>query len=396
METIIDIKHLSKVYHLYDRPVDRLKEVFSLRRKSFHREHNALKDISLRVQKGDCVGIVGKNGSGKSTLLKIIAGVVSPTGGEVAIKGKISALLELGAGFNPEYTGLENIYLNGTMMGYSRTEMAKKVNDIIAFADIGDYIHQPVKTYSSGMFARLAFAVSISVEPDILIVDEVLSVGDARFQVKCIDKMKELKAMGTTILFVSHATEQIKRFCNKAVWMQDGEIRQIGEAGETVDIYENDMRFGDTAATKTAGKQESPVREKPSMAYINSIQINQGRFRTFDTLVAEVEYEICEEEIEGFILGVAIYTANRDHYIFGPNTYLDKTEVPGRKGIHKVRYVIPRLPLIRGQYVLDVGIFNSEGIVNFDYKTSAVGFSVSNPYFSEGDFYMEHTWEILQ
>lgn len=396
METIIDIKHLSKVYHLYDRPVDRLKEVFSLRRKSFHREHNALKDISLRVQKGDCVGIVGKNGSGKSTLLKIIAGVVSPTGGEVAIKGKISALLELGAGFNPEYTGLENIYLNGTMMGYSHAEMAKKVNDIIAFADIGDYIHQPVKTYSSGMFARLAFAVSISVEPDILIVDEVLSVGDARFQVKCIDKMKELKAMGTTILFVSHATEQIKRFCNKAIWMQDGEIRQIGEAGETVDIYENDMRFGDTAATKTEGKQESPVREKPSMAYINSIQINQGRFRTFDTLVAEVEYEICEEEIEGFILGVAIYTANRDHYIFGPNTYLDKTEVPGRKGIHKVRYVIPRLPLIRGQYVLDVGIFNSEGIVNFDYKTSAVGFSVSNPYFSEGDFYMEHTWEILQ
>ena len=396
METIIDIKHLSKVYHLYDRPVDRLKEVFSLRRKSFHREHNALKDISLRVQKGDCVGIVGKNGSGKSTLLKIIAGVVSPTGGEVAIKGKISALLELGAGVNPEYTGLENIYLNGTMMGYSRTEMAKKVNDIIAFADIGDYIHQPVKTYSSGMFARLAFAVSISVEPDILIVDEVLSVGDARFQVKCIDKMKELKAMGTTILFVSHATEQIKRFCNKAVWMQDGEIRQIGEAGETVDIYENYMRFGDNAATKTEGKQESPVREKPSMAYINSVQINQERFRTFDTLVAEVEYEICEEEIEGFILGVAIYTANRDHYIFGPNTYLDEAEVPGRKGIHKVRYVIPRLPLIRGQYVLDVGIFNSEGIVNFDYKTSAVGFSVSNPYFSEGDFYMEHTWEILQ
>ena len=396
METIIDIKHLSKVYHLYDRPVDRLKEVFSLRRKSFHREHNALKDISLRVQKGDCVGIVGKNGSGKSTLLKIIAGVVSPTGGEVAIKGKISALLELGAGFNPEYTGLENIYLNGTMMGYSRAEMAEKVNDIIAFADIGDYIHQPVKTYSSGMFARLAFAVSISVEPDILIVDEVLSVGDARFQVKCIDKMKELKAMGTTILFVSHATEQIKRFCNKAVWMHDGEIRQIGEAGETVDVYENYMRFGDTAATKTEEKQDKPVRDKPSMAYLNSIRINQARFRTFDTLIAEVEYEICEEEIEGFILGVAIYTANRDHYVFGPNTYLDKKVIPGKKGIHKVRYVIPRLQLIRGQFVLDVGIFNSEGIVIFDYKMGAVGFSVSNQYFSEGDFYMEHDWEILQ
>ena len=388
MEAIIDIKHLSKVYHLYNRPVDRLKEVLSLRRRSFHRDHHALKDISLQIQKGDSVGLVGKNGSGKSTLLKIIAGVLSPTGGEVTIRGKISALLELGAGFNPEYTGLENIYLNGTMMGYSRREMAQKVNAIIDFADIGDYIHQPVKTYSSGMFARLAFAVAINVEPEILIIDEVLAVGDARFQMKCIEKMKELKSAGTTILFVSHATEQIKRFCNKAIWMQDGKIRQIGEAGETVDNYENCMRFDNT--------QEEQSSEKSTLAYIHSIQINQGRFRTFDALTAEVEYEICEEEIEGFILGVAIYTANRDHYVFGPNTYLDKVEVPGKKGIHKVRYVIPRLPLIRGQYVLDVGIFNNEGIVNFDYKTSAVGFSVSNQYFSEGDFYMEHDWEILQ
>lgn len=388
MEAIIDIKHLRKVYHLYDRPVDRLKEVLSLRRRSFHRDHHALNDISLRVEKGDSVGIIGKNGSGKSTLLKIIAGVLSPTAGEVTIRGRISALLELGAGFNPEYTGMENIYLNGTMMGYSRREMAQKVNAIVAFADIGDYIHQPVKTYSSGMFARLAFAVAINVEPEILIIDEVLSVGDTRFQVKCIDKMKELKALGTTILFVSHTAEQIKRFCNKAVWMQDGEIRQSGDAGEIVDNYENSMRFGKT--------QEASSSPKPSMAYIQSIQINQGRFHTFDTLTAEVEYEICEEEIEGFILGIAIYSASRDHYIFGPNTYLDKVEVPGRKGTHKVRYVIPRIPLIRGQYVLDVGIFTNDGIVNLDYKTGAVGFSVSNPYFSEGDFYMEHTWEILQ
>ena len=156
--------------------------------KSYHREHYALNDISLEIKKGESVGIVGKNGSGKSTLLKIITGVLNPTSGEINVKGKISALLELGAGFNPEYTGIENIYLNGTMMGYSKAEMDEKVDDIIAFADIGDFINQPVKTYSSGMFARLAFAVSINVEPEILIVDETLSVGDTRFQVKCIDK----------------------------------------------------------------------------------------------------------------------------------------------------------------------------------------------------------------
>jgi teichoic acid transport system ATP-binding protein len=396
LEAIIDIQHLSKIYHLYDRPVDRLKEAFSMRHKCFHADHHALNDISLRIHKGDCVGIVGKNGSGKSTLLKIITGVLSPTSGEVTIRGKISALLELGAGFNPEYTGLENIYLNGTMMGYSRGEMDKKVDSIIAFADIGDYIYQPVKTYSSGMFARLAFAVSINVEPEILIVDEVLAVGDTRFQLKCIEKMKELKAMGTTILFVSHATEQIKRFCNKALWIQDGELRQIGEASEIVDTYENYMRFGEQAFEKAEEKQAEQHLAKPSMACINSVKINRERFHTFDPLIAEVEYEIYEEEIEGFLLGVAIYTANRDHYIFGPNTYLDKVKVPNTKGIHKVRYEIPDIHLIQGQYVLDVGIFNNEGIVNFDYKMSAVGFSVSNQYFNEGDFYMEHHWEILQ
>lgn len=391
METIIEIKHLSKVYNLYDKPVDRLKEVFSIRHKSFHKEHRALNDISLQIQKGDSVGIVGKNGSGKSTLLKIITGIITPTGGEVTIRGKISALLELGAGFNPEYTGLENIYLNGIVMGYSRAQIEKKVEDIIGFAEIGDYIYQPVKTYSSGMFARLAFAVSINVEPEILIVDEILAVGDTRFQVKCIEKMKELKSKGTTILFVSHATEQIKRFCNKAVWLQDGEIRQVGEASEIVDVYENYMRFGET---------EQPVQAepvvKPAMAYINSIKINQDKFHTFDSLIAEVEYEIREEEIEGFLLGIAIYTANRDRYIFGPNTYLDQVAVPNKKGIHRVRYVIPSIPLIQGQYVLDVGIFNNEGIVNLDYKMSAVEFSISNKYFTEGDFFMEHTWEILQ
>ena len=185
----VEIKNVRKVYKLFDKPTDRLRESLSFTHKNYHRDHFALEDISLTVHEGECVGIIGTNGSGKSTLLKIVTGVLNPTEGSVTVNGKISALLELGAGFNMEYTGIENIYLNGTMMGFSEADMDKKIDDIIDFAEIGDFIQQPVKTYSSGMFARLAFAVAINVEPDILIVDEALSVGDIFFQAKCYRKM---------------------------------------------------------------------------------------------------------------------------------------------------------------------------------------------------------------
>ena len=245
-EIMIEIHDLVKTYKIYDKPIDRLKESLSITHKQYSREFHALNGISLDILRGDSIGILGRNGSGKSTLLKIITGVLSQTSGSVKVNGKISALLELGAGFNPEYTGLENIYLNGTMMGYTREEVSMKVEDILQFADIGDFIHQPVKTYSSGMFARLAFAVAINVEPEILIIDEVLAVGDSRFQMKCIEKMKELKEKGTTILFVSHATEQVKRFCDKAVWIKDGIVHMQGEVSQIVDLYENYMKYGDS------------------------------------------------------------------------------------------------------------------------------------------------------
>ena len=199
----VEIKNVRKVYKLFDKPTDRLRESLSFTHKNYHRDHFALEDISLTVHEGECVGIIGTNGSGKSTLLKIVTGVLNPTEGSVTVNGKISALLELGAGFNMEYTGIENIYLNGTMMGFSEADMDKKIDDIIDFAEIGDFIQQPVKTYSSGMFARLAFAVAINVEPDILIVDEALSVGDIFFQAKCYRKFNEFKEKGKTIVFVS-------------------------------------------------------------------------------------------------------------------------------------------------------------------------------------------------
>ena len=200
----ITVRDVTKIYRLYDKPIDRLKESLSVTHKNYHKDFYALQNLSFNVKKGETVGIIGTNGSGKSTILKIITGVLTPTSGEVQVDGKISALLELGAGFNQDYTGIENIYMNGTMMGFSKKEMDEKLPDILEFADIGDFVYQPVKTYSSGMFVRLAFALSINVEPEILIVDEALSVGDVFFQSKCYRRMDELRKNGTTIVMVTH------------------------------------------------------------------------------------------------------------------------------------------------------------------------------------------------
>lgn len=407
MENIIEITHLKKVYDLYDKPIDRLKEAVRRGRKIYHKEFYALRDISINIKKGESVGIVGVNGSGKSTLLKIITGVLTPTGGSVVTTGKIAALLELGAGFNPDYTGRENIYLNGTMMGYTDEEIEQRVQPIIDFADIGDFIDQPVKMYSSGMFARLAFAVAINVNPDILIVDEALSVGDTRFQLKCIEKMKELKDRGTTILFVSHATEQIKRFCSRTIWLKDGVVFQDGEASQIVDLYDNFMRFGESVLVLdnkdgfVCGNSDSmaddeKVYDENTLAYISKVSINKNIFHTFDELSVRVEYRIVDSEVDGFLLGVAIYSKDRKNYIFGPNTYLDKKELPGKNGKYVMTYRIPHLSLISGEYTIDVGLFNNEGIINLDYKMDVVRFAVSNQYFSEGMFYMEHDWDVRE
>lgn len=406
-EIAIKIESLSKIYRLYDKPIDRMKESLSISKKKYSKEHYALKNITFDVKKGDSIGIVGKNGSGKSTLLKIITGVLTQSQGSIEVNGKIAALLELGAGFNPEYTGIENIYLNGTMMGYTKEEMEKRVNPIVEFADIGEFINQPVKTYSSGMFARLAFAVAINVEPEILIVDEALSVGDTRFQIKCIDKMKELKEKGTTILFVSHATEQIKRFCNRAVWINNGEMMDIGESSEIIDKYESYMLYGGIVDSNVNEKNEKKelvddddldpmIRPKEDiLAKITEVKVDKTKLKTFDSLEVTIKYEIYEQEILGFLLGVAIYTPNRE-YIFGPNTHLDKIEVPSKYGRHVVKYMIPSLTLMGGEYSIDVGIFNNEGIVCIDYKTDEKRILVTNEYFAEGQFFLNHKWEVVK
>ena len=235
-EIAIAVKDVRKIYKLYDKPQDRVKEALGFGKKS-HKVHYALNGVSMNIRRGETVGIIGTNGSGKSTILKIITGVLNPTEGEVVVDGRISALLELGAGFNMEYNGIENVYLNGTMMGFSEKEIDEKLPAILEFADIGDYVYQPAKTYSSGMFVRLAFAVAINIEPEILIVDEALSVGDVFFQAKCYHKFEEFKEMGKTIIFVSHDLSSISKYCDRVYLLNKGNLLGEGSPKEMIDAY---------------------------------------------------------------------------------------------------------------------------------------------------------------
>ncbi|WP_260674653.1 ABC transporter ATP-binding protein [Comamonas aquatica] len=241
----IKVENLSKCYHIYDQPRDRLKQMILPRlqravgvsSKQYFREFWALKDVSFEVKKGETVGIIGRNGSGKSTLLQMICGTLNPTSGSIQTNGRIAALLELGSGFNPEFTGRENVYLNGAVLGLGKDEIDCRFDEIAAFADIGDFIEQPVKTYSSGMFVRLAFAIQANVEPEILIVDEALAVGDAYFVHRCMLRINELKRKGTTVLFVSHDATAVRSLCSRAIWLVDGEVRGEGDSSRTVDAY---------------------------------------------------------------------------------------------------------------------------------------------------------------
>ncbi|MCF6172970.1 MAG: ABC transporter ATP-binding protein [Campylobacteraceae bacterium] len=274
---MIRVENLTKIYHLYQNQNDRLKEALSPLRKSYHENFYALKDVSFNISKGEIVGIIGNNGSGKSTLLKIITGVLTQSLGRCSINGKITALLELGAGFSQELTGLQNIYLHGAISGYKKDEMSKKVDEIIAFAEIGEFMYQAVKTYSSGMKSRLAFAMSINVNPEIFIVDEVLSVGDAAFQRKCFAKIESFKEQGKTILFVSHSIGQVIQLCNSVIWLNQGEKVIEGETKRVTGLYQKygssqilDMKkIRDEFHKRESTEKKVEIVTKKSQAYFN-------------------------------------------------------------------------------------------------------------------------------
>ena len=281
----ITVRDVTKIYRLYDKPIDRLKESLSVTHKNYHKDFYALQNLSFNVKKGETVGIIGTNGSGKSTILKIITGVLTPTSGEVQVDGKISALLELGAGFNMEYTGLENVYLNGTMLGFSEEEINDRLQAILDFADIGEFIHQPVKTYSSGMFVRLAFAVAINIDPEILIVDEALSVGDVFFQAKCYHKFEEFKKQGKTILFVSHDLSSGSKYCDRVVLLNKGVKLEEGSPKQMVDLYKQ-LLVGQNPVKQNESASEEQIPAENSEE-LGDFQMNPNMLE-YGSRIAEI------------------------------------------------------------------------------------------------------------
>ncbi|MGN0141854.1 MAG: ABC transporter ATP-binding protein [Roseburia sp.] len=370
----IDVRHISKSYKLYRGKGDRLKDALHLPGKC--QEFYALSDVNFSVKKGETVGLIGTNGAGKSTLLKIITGVLTPSAGEVEVDGKVSALLELGAGFNAEYTGMENIYFNGTLMGYSREQMEERVPQIIEFAGIGDYINQPVKTYSSGMFARLAFAMAINVEPDILIVDEALSVGDIYFQSKCFKKMDEIKQNGTTILLVTHDMSSVVKYCDKVVVMNHGKAIREGNPKEMVDIYKKILvnQFDEEAPEEKSAAIEAGENSWMSELSLNEENVLYGSgkahikdFGFFDengnltnmilkksTFQIRMKVEFLED-VEYPIFAFTVKNA-RGAEVTGTNTMFERLEIPlAKKGETYVVTFTQKALMQGGEYLMSFG-----------------------------------------
>lgn len=294
----INVQNVSKLYKLYDKPIDRLKESLGIVREKKYKEHYALKNLDFDVKRGECVGIIGTNGAGKSTILKIITGVLNPTEGKVDINGRVSALLELGAGFNNEYTGLENVYLNGTMIGFSKEEIDSKLESILEFADIGEFINQPVKTYSSGMFVRLAFAIAINIDPEILIVDEALSVGDVFFQAKCFKKFEDFKNKGKTILFVSHDTGSIQKYCDRVILLNKGKKIADGEAKEIVDIYKKILvnQYDEEEIEQSNANDESEKKDSNDIVWREHFVTNPKYIEYGDKKAEIIDYGIFDDK----------------------------------------------------------------------------------------------------
>ena len=366
----IEVKDVVKIYKLYNKPRDRVKEAFGFGKKQQTKLHYALNGVSLKIAKGETVGIIGTNGSGKSTILKIITGVLNPTSGEVHVDGRISALLELGAGFNMEYNGIENVYLNGTMMGFSEKEIEEKLPSILEFADIGDYVYQPVKTYSSGMFVRLAFAVAINIEPEILIVDEALSVGDVFFQAKCYRKFEEFKEQGKTIVFVSHDLSSISKYCDRVFLLNQGNLLGEGKPREMIDAYKRVLvgQYEDAGEEKAEAEAENPsaLEYGNGQAQILEYYMTDDRGVRTCAIIKGSEFTIhmkvkFTEKIPAPIFAFSIKNVLGVE-ITGTNTMIEKAFLEGvEPGQVKEITFTQKMSLQGGEYLLSLGVTGYHG-----------------------------------
>jgi ABC-type polysaccharide/polyol phosphate transport system ATPase subunit len=403
-EIAIKVESLSKCYQIYGQPHDRLKQSIYPRlqrlagkqTKQYFREFWALKDVSFEIKKGETVGIIGRNGSGKSTLLQMICGTLNPTGGSIQTNGRIAALLELGSGFNPEFTGRENVYMNAAVIGLSREETDARFDRIVAFADIGDFIQQPVKNYSSGMFVRLAFAVSVHTQPAILVVDEALSVGDIAFQNKCMQKIRELKEQGTSILFVSHDLSTVQIICDRVIWLQQGQLMQQDDAVSVCQEY--------YVATVGAAGKLLPE----NMSSIPQQQTGLAEFRKFQVMSAsgvkcnmfgvgeDVHFQfelVATANLEGAVFGMSIYRADGD-WMIGQTSREKGISWPsvGAGDVLAGSFVLTSNCLAPGDYLAALGAYSLDYATCYALTDLAASFSVRSSYQTWGKFIHPCQW----
>ena len=388
MSVAIRVKDLTKKYKLYQKRSERLANAFGKEKNI--KEFYALKGVSFKISKGECVGIIGHNGAGKSTLLKLLTGVAFPTSGEIEINGRLASMLELGSGFNPELTGMENIYFNGSLNGLTKEEIDGKLKDILEFADIGNFIEQPVKNYSSGMFARLAFSVAINVDPDILIVDEILSVGDVGFQVKCMEKFNEFKKKGKTILYVSHGLGTVKKFCDRAIWLQKGEVVDDGNSVIVVERYYN-LNFN-PANIEQLKDHKSDI--------INSIAVksNTKNVEYLEKLDLEVEYDLISNDLKDPNIVLEFRktdyepgtTRGNDQFVCGINSKDNIKNIPFNLGVNKLKVSLNKVNLVAGVYYIDFVLRDGEEEVY--RKINGYSFTLNDKYRGEGFLILGHSW----
>lgn len=397
---VVEADQLTKIYRVYASPWDRLREGLTSRPR--HREFRALSDVTFAVPRGEGLALIGENGAGKSTLLKILAGITAPTSGTFAARGKIASILELGSGFHPEFTGRQNITLNAAMLGLTADETERKLPEIVAFSELGDFIDQPVKVYSTGMAMRLGFSIATQVEPDLLIVDEALSVGDGYFQKKCMDRLQLFVAGGGTLLFCSHAMYYVSAFCQRALWLRNGRAEALGEVSEVVRAYEDFLVAKTVAVPAPAAPPppseepgEAPARRSALPARLREVRLAGAelgvRIASGSPLELEVEWEATDPRL-GFHVGVGV---NRSDGVEVASfaTHLDGLPPATGAASYRARLAVPALPLVKGEFTLYVFLLDESGLHIYDQRVIPGAFRVHTPGYSFGLVRIDHVWD---
>ncbi len=414
---VIDVQNITKKFRIYLDKGSQLKERLLFRKRNRYEEREVLKGISFQVRRGEAIGLIGHNGCGKSTTLKLLTKIMYPDSGSITMHGRVSSLIELGAGFHPDMSGRENIYTNASIFGLTKKEIDRRLQDIIDFSELAEFIDNPVRTYSSGMYMRLAFSVAINVDADILLIDEILGVGDANFQAKCFNKLREIKAKGTTIVIVSHSLGQIEQICERSIWIHEGVIRAEGDPKE-IDLayleYMGQKMQERTAQELEAQAQPEEIPEAEDAAEpeeseevqkrwgngnarISSIRVctEEGReqrvFKTGDTIRIRMDYRV-KRAVEDAVFGIGIF--NRDGVqCYGTNTHIDKLPVFRLEQSGSMEIALRDVPLLLGEYLIDIAIESGDGIP-VDYYREACRIEMISPIGDVGVARIGHEWNI--